>query len=81
MKTKNRVTAAAAAVTLAKGQLWQVGEEYIEILEVGKTLTHYKHFRDKKRVPISLGGIRTVQDYLKNNKAKLVKKQRLEAKA
>lgn len=71
MKAK---AAPAPKVALAKGQLWQIGTEYIEILEVGKTLTHYKHFRDKKRVPISLGGIQVVSDYLKNNKAKLVRK-------
>lgn len=73
MKLKEQ-TPKTNKVSLAKGQLWQIGAEFIEILEVGKTLTHYKHFRDKKRVPISLGGIQVVQDYLKNHKAKLVRK-------
>ncbi|MBM3823263.1 MAG: hypothetical protein FJ404_10315 [Verrucomicrobia bacterium] len=74
MKVKEQTPKTTSKVNLAKGQLWQIGAEFIEILEVGKTLTHYKHFRDKKRVPISLGGIQVVQDYLRNNKAKLVRK-------
>ncbi len=67
MKPKNRIP-------LAKGQLWKLGAAHLEILAVGKTLTHYRIFQNQKRVPISLGGIVTVQDYLKTNRAKLVKK-------
>ncbi len=46
-------------------------------VEVGKTLTHYRLFQNQKRVPTSLGRIQMVQDYLKNNQAKLVKNERL----
>ena len=58
---------------LAKGQLWKMDDKHIEIMEVGKTLTHYRLFQSQKRVPISLGGIETVQAYLKTNGAKLVR--------
>ena len=49
-------------------------DKHLEIMEVGKTLTHYRLFSNQKRVPISLGGIVTVQDYLRNNRAELIRK-------
>jgi hypothetical protein len=62
------------SVPLAKGQLWRMEDKHIEIMEVGKTLTHYRLFQSQKRVPISLGGIAAVQAYLKTNGAKLIRK-------
>ena len=49
--------------------------KHIEIIEVGKTLIHYRLFQHQhqKRVPISLEGIAAVQAYLKSNGAKLGK--------
>jgi hypothetical protein len=61
-------------IPLAKGQLWKMADKQIEIMEVGKTLTHYRLFQNQKRVPISLGGIAAVQAYLRANGAKLVRK-------
>lgn len=61
-------------VPLAKGQLWKMEDKHIEIMEVGKTLTHYRLFQSQKRVPISLGGIAAVQAYLRTNGARLVRK-------
>ena len=49
-------------------------DKHLEIMEVGKTLTPYRLFSNQKRVPISLGGIATVQDYLRNNRAELIRK-------
>jgi hypothetical protein len=63
-----------AMIPLAKGQLWKMEDKHIEIMEVGKTLTHYRLFQNQKRVPISLGGIAAVQAYLRTNGAKLVRK-------
>jgi hypothetical protein len=65
------------APSLEKGQLWKTEKGHVEIMEVGKTLTHYRLFQNQKRVPTSLGRIQMVQDYLKNNQAKLVKNERL----
>jgi len=61
-------------LALAKGQLWKMEDKHIEIMEVGKTLTHYRLFQSQKRVPISLGGITAVQAYLRSNGAKLIRK-------
>ena len=63
-----------APLPLAKGQLWKMDDKHIEIMEVGKTLTHYRLFQSQKRVPISLGGIAAVQAYLKTNGARLIRK-------
>ena len=65
------------APSLVKGQLWKTEKGHVEIMEVGKTLTHYRLFQNQKRVPTSLGRIQMVQDYLKTNQAKLVKNERL----
>lgn len=72
MKLKN-----STPPSLEKGQLWKTEKGHVEIMEVGKTLTHYRLFQNQKRVPTSLGRIQMVQDYLRNNQAKLVKNERL----
>jgi hypothetical protein len=66
---------------LAKGQLWQTEKGQVEIMEVGKTLTHYRLFQNQRRAPTNLGRIQMVQDYLIKNQAKLVKNDRLTKKA
>jgi len=71
---KNMKAKKPSPVPLAKGQLWKMEDKHIEIMEVGKTLTHYRLFQNQKRVPISLGGIAAVQAYLKTNGAILVRK-------
>ena len=72
--TKRVKTKKMTPVPLAKGQLWKMDDKHIEIMEVGKTLTHYRLFQSQKRVPISLGGIAAVQAYLKTNGARLIRK-------
>lgn len=63
----------SSVISLAKGQLWQMDDKHIEIMEVGRTLTHYRLFQSQKRVPVSLAGIEVVQKFLKANKAKLIR--------
>jgi hypothetical protein len=72
--TKRATASKPLPLPLAKGQLWKMDDKHIEIMEVGKTLTHYRLFQSQKRVPISLGGIAAVQAYLKTNGAKLIRK-------
>ncbi len=60
-------------IELKPGQLWRLADSHIEIMEVGKSLAHYRRFKNQKRVPTSLDSIKTVQDYLAKNKATLVK--------
>jgi hypothetical protein len=72
--TKRVKTRKLSPIPLAKGQLWKMDDKHIEIMEVGKTLAHYRLFQNQKRVPISLGGITAVQAYLRTNGARLIRK-------
>src|SRR5690349_13969840 len=72
MKLKKSIVLPA----LEKGQLWKTEKGHVEIMEVGKTLTHYRLYQSQKRVPTSLGRIQMVQDFLRDNQAKLVKNDR-----
>ena len=62
---------------LMKGQFWKTSKGNVEIMEVGKTLAHYRLFMDEKRVPTRMGGIDMVQDYIRKNKGKLSPNPRL----
>jgi hypothetical protein len=67
----------AAAASLEKNQLWKMSDTtHIKILEVGKHLTHFKHYKtvDQKRVPIQLNNILAVQELLKEHGATLITK-------
>lgn len=72
MKSKNRV----AAVTLEKGQIWRLEDSHIQIVEIGKNLTHYKRYNNLKQkgVPTKLERTRAVEQYLKSQRATLVTK-------
>lgn len=72
-----KLTKSSVVPALEKGQLWDTEDGQVEIVEVGKTLTHYRLFRSQKRVPTNLGRIQMVQDFLKKNRGKLVKNNRL----
>jgi hypothetical protein len=72
VKAKNRIT----PTPLAKGQLWKLDSFHIEIVEMGKNLTHYKrlHHLKQKGVPVKLERIDVVENFLRTNKATLVTK-------
>ncbi len=61
-------------LALAKDQLWKVKNEYLQIVDLGKTLIHYKISAGLKQrgVPVRMTAIDTVQKYLKTNHAVLV---------
>ena len=62
------------ALVLAKGQIWKLQDSHIEILEMGKRLASYKHFRtlDNRRAPTQLANIASVEEMLKTHKAVLL---------
>lgn len=64
--------------SLEKGQLWSTAKGQVEIMDVGKTLAHYRMINNQKRTPTNLGPIQVVQDYLRTNGGRLVKNERLE---
>ncbi|HEV2395282.1 MAG TPA: hypothetical protein VG146_23280 [Verrucomicrobiae bacterium] len=65
----------APSRALAKGQLWQVNNAYILIVQLGKTLIQYKMLKQQgqRAVRTHMTGIATLQSYLKTNAARLVK--------
>lgn len=60
---------------LSKGQLWKTDQAYIHIVELGKTLLHYRMTRSLKQrgVITQMSAIETMADYLKSNEARLVR--------
>ncbi len=71
MKLKNRI----AAIQLEKGQVWKLEDTHIEIVAMGKRLTHYRRLSHLKQkgAPVKLETIQTVENYLKTHQATLVK--------
>jgi hypothetical protein len=58
---------------LETGQIWKMAELNLEVGLVGKLLVHYKLGKpDAIRVANSCNGIKTIEKYLKANKAVLV---------
>ncbi len=59
---------------LAKGQLWQINDAYIQIVELGRRLIQYKMLRQQgqRAVRTQMTGIETLEAYLRNNAARLV---------
>ena len=57
---------------LVAGQLWRMAEANLQVVMVGKLLVHYKLGRHNAvRVPNSCNCIKTIEKYLKGNKAVL----------
>jgi hypothetical protein len=63
--------------TLSKGQLWKTDQAYIHIVELGKTLLHYRMTRSRRQkgVITQMSGIEAMADYLKSNDARLIRNQ------
>jgi hypothetical protein len=70
MKTNRK----SAAPPLAKGQLWRTENAYVQIVERGKRLIHYKMPRElgQRAVKTHTVGIETLASYLKTHHARLV---------
>ncbi len=60
---------------LAKGQLWQLNHAYIQIVELGKRLLHYRMLShpEETGVRTQMSGIDTMWGYLRTRHARLVK--------
>ena len=73
---KSKSLARKSTQVLAKGQLWKMSTAYIEIVELGKTLTDYRMVKrlGQMGVRIQTSAIDTMGMYLKTNHARLVTK-------
>ena len=64
---------------LEKGQLWKVDENYLQIVDLGKRLIHYKLMKkpDQKAVITRMIGVEALAVYLRSNEATLVAQPRV----
>jgi hypothetical protein len=64
----------AMAFSLARGQVWKTDESYLQILDVGKTLVHYRKAvrPDTKGTPVKINSREEIQVYLRRNRTVLV---------
>jgi len=65
-----------AQTLLKTGQIWRMAGSRLQVGLVGKLLVHYKLGKpDAVRVPNQIGSKNTVEGYLKQNKAVLMRKK------
>jgi len=66
----------AKKTTLEKGQIWQMGETYLQITETGKRFLHYKLTKrlQQRGLRKHMASVLTVQAFLKSNRAELLAK-------
>jgi hypothetical protein len=59
---------------LSKGQIWQVKETFVQIVDAGKTLIHYTMSPKPRQrgLRVHMATRETVQDFLKSNRARLM---------
>jgi hypothetical protein len=62
--------------TLEKGQIWKMGETYLEISDTGKRLLQYKLTKklQQRGLRRHMASMATVQAFLKSNRAELLAK-------
>ena len=73
---KATITNSNSSAVLAKGQLWKINDAYIQIVERGKMLIHYKMMKKlgQMQATTRMSTIDTLESYLKINRARLVTK-------
>jgi hypothetical protein len=59
---------------LARGQVWKTEEAYLQILDVGKTLVHYRKAvrPDTKGTPVKINSREEIIVFLRKNRAVLI---------
>ena len=70
---KPKVSRTVLKQPLVTGQLWRVADMNLRVGLIGKILVHYKLAKPNAvRIPNSVSGKTTVEEYLKKNKAVLI---------
>jgi hypothetical protein len=64
----------AGVPALAKGQLWKLNHLYIQVVELGKRIIHYRMLNDLKETGarIKTSSIDVLWGYLQSRRAKLI---------
>jgi hypothetical protein len=62
--------------TLEKGQIWKMGETYLQISDIGKRLLQYRLTKklQQRGLRNHMASMATVQAFLKSNRAELLAK-------
>jgi hypothetical protein len=61
-------------IVLESGQLWQTNRGYIQIIQLGKTLAHYRQSTrvDQRGIPVLIASMKTMVQMLQAGKAQLI---------
>jgi hypothetical protein len=71
---KSRMVRHTRRQPLTAGQVWRMRDAHLSVQSVGKLLVHYRlGAPNAKRLSTSCEGIKTIEKYLKTNKAVLAK--------
>ena len=79
-KAPSRITvdrksgAKVGAIELTRGQLWKTAEAYLQIMEVGRMLVHYRRAArpETRGMPVRINSKEEIQAYLRKQRAILV---------
>ena len=74
-RNPTRLSAASTqSPTLEKGQVWKLGETFVQITDAGKRLVHYKLTKKllQRGLRKHLASMTTVQAFLESNGAELM---------
>jgi len=71
---RNAVKSKPSALGLAKGQVWKLKDIYVQIVELGHRLLHYRmlSFLGQRGVRTQVSGIDVMRHYLRSRRAELV---------
>jgi len=71
---RNAVKTKQPAAGLAKGQVWKLKDVYVQIVELGHRLLHYRmlNFLGQRGVRTQVSGIDVMRHYLRTRHAELV---------
>ena len=73
LEKKVKISRPVLKQPLETGQLWRVADMNLRVGLIGKILVHYKLAKPNAvRIPNSVSGKTTVEEYLKKNKAVLI---------
>ncbi len=74
MSNKQRAGNPRVPAGLAEGQLWKLNHFYIQIVELGKKLIHYRMLSDLKEsgAKIKTSSVDVMWEYLKSRRAQLI---------
>lgn len=74
MSKKQHTAGPASPAVLARGQLWKLNHFYIQIVELGKRIIHYRMLSDLREpgAKIKTSSIDVLWGYLQSRRAELI---------